>query len=121
MSDIDTVRLLIPDLDADNPAFTDSQITSLLVLTRDRVFLAAALALEIIAADEALIYKIVTTDDLSVNGVTGASQVLLARAKQLRADQDKADIETSPNEGFQLIFPAQGGAVVPEATAWSCL
>lgn len=118
MTNIDDVRLLIPDTDPSSQALDDSQIERLLSLSNDKVFLAAARALEIIAVDEALVYKIVRTDDLSVNGVTGAVQVLLERAKGLRADQDKADIESSPDEGFVLIFPDQGWSR-PEATAFS--
>ena len=113
------VRLLIPDTDPSNQALSDGQITELLTLSNNRVFLAAAYALEIIATDEALVYKIVRTDDLSVNGVTGAVQVLLERAKGLRNDQDKADIESAPDEGFVLIFPDQS-PLRPEATPFPC-
>lgn len=100
MTDVDSVRLLIPDLDTSNQALSDNQITSLLTLSDGKVFLAAARALEIIATDEALVYKIVTTDDLSVNGVTGATQVLLARAKTLRADQAQADSDAHPDSSL---------------------
>lgn len=116
----DDVRLLIPDLaPAPNQIFTDNQVEQFLTLSDQKVFLAAARALEVVAADEALVYKIVRTDDLSVNGVTGAVQVLLERAKGLRNDQDKADIESSPDEGFVLIFPDQGWSR-PEATPFPC-
>ena len=117
----DDVRLLIPDLaPAPNQIFTDNQIEQFLTLSDQKVFLAAARALEVVAADEALVYKIVRTDDLSVNGVTGAVQVLLERAKGLRDDQVKADIENAPDEGFVLVFPDQGPRR-PEATVWPCL
>lgn len=120
MSDVDTVRLYIPDLDTSNYALTDAQIQTLLSTSDNKVFLAAARALEIIATDEALVYKIVTTDDLSVNGVTGAVQVLLARAKRLRDDQIEADISANPEESFQLAFLPDPFEVstVPEAAAW---
>lgn len=119
MTDIDSVRLLIPDLDTSNQALSDEQITSLLNLSDGKVFLAAARALEIIATDEALVYKIVTTDDLSVNGVTGATQVLLARAKTLRADQAQADSDAHPEDGFALVFPVESEYPLwPEATPY---
>ena len=119
MSDIDQVRLLIPDNDPGNQAFSDDQIQTFLSLSGNRVFLAAARALEVIATDEALIYKIVRTDDLSVNGVTGAD-FLLNRAKQLRADQDKADAEEG--NAFFLTFPDPLFGRTPEAmpTPWFC-
>ena len=119
MNSVDSVRLLIPDLNVDDYALTDPQIANLLSLCQNKVFLAAAMALEIIATDEALVYKIVSTDDLSVNGVSGAAQVLLVRAKQLRADQAQADIAEHPEDSFQLVFPTQLNAssgLVPEAT-----
>lgn len=118
-TNVDSVRLLIPDLGA-SPALTNQQITDLLALSGDKVFLAAALALEVIATDEALVYKIVSTDDMSVNGVTGA-QLLLTRAKQLRADQDRADLTAAPEDAFQLVFPTQLADTEPtvaEAAAW---
>lgn len=121
MADKDDVRLLIPDLEpAPRQIFTDTQIDQFLTLSNGGVFLAAARALEVIAADEALVYKIVRTDDLSVNGVTGAVQVLLERAKGLRDDQTKADIENAPEEGFVLVFPDQTPRR-PEATPWPLL
>lgn len=118
MAEIDDVRLLIPDLDADNQAFTDDQITSFLTLSDGKVFLAAARAIEVIAADEALVYKIVSTDDLNINGVTGAAQVLLARAKTLRADQSQADMDATPSDSFALVFPEDRYATWPEASAY---
>lgn len=114
---IEQVRLLIPDTDSANQAFTDNQIQTFLTLSGDRVFLAAARALEVIATDEALIYKIVRTDDLSVNGVNGA-EVLLARAKRLREDQEQADMAS---EGaFFLDFPPVTMRA-PEAMPRACL
>jgi len=116
----DDVRLLIPDLaPAPNQIFADNQIEQFLTLSDQKVFLAAARALEVVAADQALVYKIVRTDDLSINGVTGAVQVLLERAKGLRDDQVKADIESAPDEGFVLVFPDQSPRR-PEATPFPC-
>ena len=118
MAEINDVRLLIPDLDPGNQAFTDDQITSFLTLSGGKVFLAAARALEVIAADEALVYKIVSTDDLNINGVTGAVQVLLARAKTLRADQSAADMDANPQDSFVLTFSDDHYPPWPEASAY---
>lgn len=111
------VRALIPDVDEDNFILTDELIDTYLSLAGDKVFLATALALEAIAVDETLTYKITRTDDLSVNGVTGAEQLRL-RAKDLRAQQDQDDL----NEigGLSFVFPTQANAPLcrPEATPW---
>lgn len=119
MADRDDVRLLIPDLEpAPRQIFTNDQIDQFLTLSKGGVFLAAARALEVVAADEALVYKIVRTDDLSVNGVTGAAQVLLERAKGLRADQDAEN--AALGEGFHLVFPEDTLPWPPEASPWPC-
>lgn len=111
------VRALIPDVDETNPVLTDDLIDTYLVLSGNKVFAAAAMALEAIAVDEALVYKIVSTDDLSVNGVTGAT-MLLARAKTLRGQQEDAD---NADVGvFYLTTPGvlNKGPRRPEATPW---
>ena len=116
------MRVLIPDMDPDNPIFGDGELAVFLSLADQKVRLATALALETVATDETLVYKIVTTDDMSVNGVTGAVQVLLARAKTLRADQDKVDAAADSQYAFGLVFPSDPFAVWgrPEGTAWPC-
>lgn len=107
MSDTATVRLLIPDLDEDNPIFSDPQIEIFLSLNNGDVRLAAAEALEVAATDEAMVFKITRADDQSVNGVAGA-KLLLERAAQLRAD--------AWGGAFDVFYPV-GPSVVPEATA----
>lgn len=114
MATVDDVRLLIPDL-GDAPVFSNQQIESFLTLSGQKIFLAAALALEVIATDEALTYKIVRTDDLSVNGVTGAD-LLIQRAKGLRDTQTAQD--TAAGEAFHLVFPEDPYPFPPEATPW---
>lgn len=114
MATREEVRLLIPDLTTP-PVFSDAQIDQIITLSGDKPFLAAAIALEIIATDEAMTYKIVRTDDLSVNGVTGA-QFLLDRAKALRNTQDSTD--TDAGEAFHLVFPDEDIWYPPEATPW---
>lgn len=108
------VRLLIPDLESP-PIFDDNKIEQFLNLAGGKPFLAAALALEVIATDEVLTYRIVRTDDLSVNGVTGA-EVLLRRASNLRQQQNDAD--TAAGEAFHLVFPNEAEWYPPEASPW---
>lgn len=118
MSDVESLRLLIPDMGTgDDQIFSDTDLALFLTLTGNKVFLATAMALETIATDETLLYKIVTTDDLSVNGVTGASQVLLVRAKTLRADQDRVDAEAGSTDAFNLVFRDDVSPTYPEASA----
>lgn len=109
--DRDTVRLLIPDLGTDeNQIFTDSQIEAFLALNDGDVRLAAADALEVVASDEILTYKITRNDDHSVNGVTGA-EALLERAAKLREQAFGSADE------FTVVYPHAHHPLVPEATA----
>ena len=89
----DTVRLLIADTDT-TPVFTDGQVDQFLALEAGSVFAGAALALETIAVNEALVLKVIQTLDLKTDGAKLAAE-LRARAKDLRAraDDDQADID----------------------------
>lgn len=88
------VRLLITDTsdDAEVQLFTDEEIAVFLVLEGDVVFRAAALALETIAVDQALVLKVIRTLDVQTDGAKVADS-LLKRAKALRerADDDEPD------------------------------
>jgi hypothetical protein len=88
-TDVGKVRLLIPDRDLANPVFQDGELETFLALEGD-VRRAAALALETIAADEALVLKVVSVLGLSVNGPSVA-QALLVRARELRAQAEEAE------------------------------
>lgn len=115
MTPEETTRLLIPDLGtAPDQIFTDDQISGFLALYADSVRRAAAAAIDTIANNEALLYKVVRTDDLSVNGAQTAD-ALRKRANSLRAEADSDDA-AALDEGFALIF-ADGCWVVPEASA----
>jgi hypothetical protein len=81
------VRLLIPDTDADNQLLIDPQIEALLSM-EGSVKLAAAAALEIIASNEALVGKVIKTQDLSTDGPKVAAE-LRSRAKDLRQQVDE--------------------------------
>lgn len=105
---VPAVRLLIPDKGTgDDQIFNDTEIETFLELNDGDPRLAAAEALEVVATDEALVFKITRNDDHSVNGVAGA-KLLLERAAQLRAD--------AWGGAFDVFYPV-GPSVVPEATA----
>jgi hypothetical protein len=90
-TDIGMVRLLITDVDSDNPLFTDGEITAFLALENGVVKLAAASALETIARSEVLISKKITTQDLSTDGPAVAAE-LRAQAKALR-EQARQEVD----------------------------
>lgn len=102
MSKIDTVRILIPDLDAADFIFTDEQIESLLDFEADNINLVLASLLEAIATNDALTYKYVRTDDLTVDGSKGVLAIM-ARANRLRDDDAKSRFD-----GFTVVYPLAG-------------
>lgn len=113
------VRLLIPDTarDAnDEYIFTDPQIQAILTLYRNNIKRTAARAKDIIAADTAMLLKVVRTDDLTVDGVKVAAE-LRAQAAQLRTEADADEFEDAADTGFRIVYPFTGRAV-PEASAW---
>mgnify|MGYP001598245537 CR=1 FL=1 len=84
------VRLICTDTDSANQIFNDAEIDTFLVIEGDSLKKAAALALETIASQEALILKCVKTADVQTDGAKLA-QTLLARAKSLRESADADD------------------------------
>lgn len=88
------VRLLITDTsdDAEVQLFTDAEIDVFLVLEGAVVFRAAALALETIAVDQALVLKVIRTLDVQTDGAKVADSLMKrARALRDRADDDDPD------------------------------
>jgi hypothetical protein len=105
------VRLLINDTSSD-PAFTDDDIAAFLALEVGVVKLAAAQAIDVIADDEALTSKVITSQDVGTDGAKVAD-ALRKRAATLR---EQAGIELTQNdEGgyFEIIPPI-------DPTAWQC-
>lgn len=91
-ADVALVRLLIADVNATDPLFTDDQIVSFLTL-EGGVKRAAAAALETIARSELLLSKKITTQDLSVDGPAVAAELRLqAKALRDQARQDTDDV-----------------------------
>lgn len=82
------VRLLITDIRADNPYFQNEEIDAFISI-EGSTRLAAALALETIASNEALIQKVFKTLDVETDGAK-LSDALIKRAEMLRK-QDQMD------------------------------
>lgn len=84
------VRLLIADLDQNRQLVTDEQISQYLALNAGSVRRAAADILDAVAVSEALVSKVVRTQDLQTDGAKLAAE-LRARANQLRQQADNED------------------------------
>lgn len=82
------VRLLIGDTEATDPLFQDDEITAFLGIEEHDIRLAAALALDVMAANQVMVLKVVTQNGVSTNGAAVA-QALRAQAKALR---DQAEL-----------------------------
>lgn len=80
------VRLLIPDTDEANLLLSDDQIAAFLSM-ESSVKLAAAQALDVVASSEALVSKVIKTQDVSTDGAKVAAE-LRARAAGLRKQVD---------------------------------
>ena len=84
------VRLLAADTDETDPVLTNDQVDAFLAIEGDNIQRAAALALETIAVDQALVLKVIKTLDVSTDGAKVAD-TLLKRAAVLRAQADQVD------------------------------
>jgi hypothetical protein len=97
---IGQVRLLVPDTevleDLTDPlkpleyVFNDAQIQAFLALYGSNVKRAAAAAKLVLATSEALISKVIKTDDLSTDGAKLGAE-LRAQAEVLKAEADEED------------------------------
>ena len=95
------VRLLIPDvvklvdprdLQAEPEyIFSDGQIAGFLAIERGNIKRAAASAVDVIATDEALVLKVIKTDDKETDG-SKLLKELSVRAARLRADADREEL-----------------------------
>lgn len=108
------VRLLILDTSPE-PMFTDPEIDAFLSMSGDSVKRAAARALEVIAADEALTSKRITDHDLSTDGPAVAAE-LRQLAAALRAE---AVVDDTSNAGTPVYaFPDPDAKIDPTAIGW---
>lgn len=93
------VRLLISDVDEQNLILTDDQVNGYLAIESGLVKRAAATALDAIASSEALVSKVITTQDLQTNGPQVAA-ALRAHAANLRAQSDS---DADDTWGWEII------------------
>lgn len=112
------MRALIPDVEqlpnmvdpTKEPEymFADDHLLSFLTLENNNVKRAAALACETLGTSEALVAKVIKTEDLQTDGAKVMGQ-FLARARQLRASAD--DDESEASDVFDVVpyvlFPPQ--------------
>jgi hypothetical protein len=101
---IGRVRLLIPDRDLDGLLFSDADITAFLALEASSIKRAAALALETIASNEAMVGKVIKTQDLSTDGAKTAAE-LRARAAELRRQVDEDDPDAGGFDYVDFVDP----------------
>lgn len=99
-TDVGRVRLLIPDRVAGDILFEDEELEAFLALESGNVRRAAALALETVAADQALTLKVIKTLDLTTDGAKVA-EALLKRAEKLR-EQAAASEDAEEGAAFDI-------------------
>lgn len=101
------VRLLIADLDeGENQIFTDDQLEGFLSITSQSVKRSAADALDAIATSEALISKVITTQDRSSDG-RAVADALRKHSAALR-DRAKEEEDAEDAEPFFMAFDLTG-------------
>lgn len=74
-TDSGKMRLLISDVSSDNYMFEDDEIAAFLDIGNDNLYWSAALALEVIAANEMLIHKRIEILGLSINAPAVATEL----------------------------------------------
>ncbi len=114
-TDIELVRTLIPDTEAifgpseNETLFSDGDITNYLTVGGN-VLRAAGLAVYAIATSEALISKVIRTQDLQTDGAKVA-EALMTKAKAL---MDRADVEDVQGLSyFDIIDYGEGWSIYP--------
>ena len=118
-TDIQKMRVLIPDneqiFDGDY-LFSDNDLNAYLEVANNSVLRAASYAVLAIATSEAMISKVIKTQDLSTNGAAVADALRLT-AKQLA---DRADKEDDLAGEFYLNIVDYGVEQNrPELTEWN--
>lgn len=106
------VRALIPDVeqlpDTVDPTFepefvfSDDILTVYIDLENGNIKRAAAMACEALAVSEALIAKVIKTEDLQTDGSKVAA-AMLGRARQLRASANEDDIDNPTDDVFEVV------------------
>lgn len=115
-TDVDTVRLLIGDVDLSNRLFTDDQVQGFLDVEGGSVKRAAAQALDTMASSEVLVSKVIKSQDLSTDGAKVAD-ALRRHAAVLRTQADVAD--STGSSGLPVwSFPEADAPIDPHAIGW---
>lgn len=102
------VRLLVPDTDESDLLFSDSQVAGFLALAGSNVYRAAALAVETMARNEAMLLKVVSIRGqagVSTDGAKLAAELRL-HATSLRAEADATGGDFEIAEVVQLPYQA---------------
>lgn len=99
--EIGRVRLLIPDNKETGYIFEDEEIDTFLVL-ESGVKRSAALALETIASNEAMVLKVIKLLDVQTDGAKLA-EALLKRAATLRKQAQDEDDVTGVEDSFAVV------------------
>jgi len=89
-TNVGKIRLLIPDRVVTDYVFEDADLTALFTLEDSNIKRATALALETIAADQAMTLKVIRVLDLTTDGAK-VSDALLKRAEGLRTQATYED------------------------------
>ena len=97
----DDVRLLIADTSTANRMFSTRQIAQFLRLNSDNVRRAAAQALDVMASNEAMVSKVIKTQDLSTDGAKVA-EALRKQAAELRRQADDGEDDSDDSSGFEI-------------------
>lgn len=124
--DIAVVRSLIPDTDAvfgdgeNEYIFEDSDIQNFLAVAKGNALRAAAYACMAVGSSEAIILKVIRTQDLQTNGAT-LQDSFTNKAKVLFAQADREDASAG-SDFFQIIDYGEGWDLErPELTEWPVL
>lgn len=95
-------RLLITDTDPANRLFSTLQLADFLAMNSGNIRRAAAQALDVLAANEALVSKVIKTKDLSTDGAKTAD-ALRKQAAELRRQADAGEDITDDSTGFEIV------------------
>jgi len=90
-TDVGKVRLLIPDRTDSGHLFEDAEVAAFLATEANSIKRAAALALETIASDNAMVLKVIHHLDLTTDGAK-TSDALLKRAAELRKQAAEEEV-----------------------------
>lgn len=116
------VRSLIPDVEpledptdlsvAESYIFSDAHLKSYLAMARDNVFRAAAYACNTLATSEALILKVLKSDDRQTDGAKLADAI--GRRADFLLKEAEAEDAAELYEGFDIIAPT----FEPDESGW---